>query len=120
MAINFVKSDDIRILRDIEQYYSTQIDEMPMNGEFVHMRIKWICGSFCTDTARGIVLIFVPVYNFLAKWVSQHNGPCSAPLGSVNFGLLGSINLLGSGSFLFHNCLVALLIDDGVVYPKDY
>uniref|UniRef100_G3Q969 RNA helicase n=1 Tax=Gasterosteus aculeatus aculeatus TaxID=481459 RepID=G3Q969_GASAC len=31
VAINFVKNDDIRILRDIEQYYSTQIDEMPMN-----------------------------------------------------------------------------------------
>jgi len=31
VAINFVKTDDIRILRDIEQYYSTQIDEMPMN-----------------------------------------------------------------------------------------
>jgi len=31
VATNFVKSDDIRILRDIEQYYSTQIDEMPMN-----------------------------------------------------------------------------------------
>jgi len=31
VAINFVKSDDIRVLRDIEQYYSTQIDEMPMN-----------------------------------------------------------------------------------------
>ncbi|CAI5986199.1 unnamed protein product [Closterium sp. NIES-64] len=31
VAINFVRSDDIRILRDIEQYYSTQIDEMPMN-----------------------------------------------------------------------------------------
>ena len=31
VAINFVKSDDVRILRDIEQYYSTQIDEMPMN-----------------------------------------------------------------------------------------
>jgi len=28
-----VKNDDIRILRDIEQYYSTQIDEMPMNGK---------------------------------------------------------------------------------------
>ncbi len=28
VAINFVKNDDIRILRDIEQYYSTQIDEM--------------------------------------------------------------------------------------------
>jgi len=31
VSINFVKEDDIRILRDIEQYYSTQIDEMPMN-----------------------------------------------------------------------------------------
>ncbi|KAF6160382.1 hypothetical protein GIB67_019151 [Kingdonia uniflora] len=28
VTINF---DDIKILRDIEQYYSTQIDEMPMN-----------------------------------------------------------------------------------------
>ncbi|KAJ7396716.1 hypothetical protein BTVI_142697 [Pitangus sulphuratus] len=33
VAINFVKNDDIRILRDIEQYYSTQIDEMPMNAD---------------------------------------------------------------------------------------
>ncbi|KAJ2798544.1 RNA helicase [Coemansia guatemalensis] len=31
VAINFVTSDDIKLLRDIEQYYSTQIDEMPMN-----------------------------------------------------------------------------------------
>lgn len=31
VAINFVKNEDLRILRDIEQYYSTQIDEMPMN-----------------------------------------------------------------------------------------
>ncbi|XP_061349213.1 eukaryotic initiation factor 4A-3-like [Gastrolobium bilobum] len=31
VAINFVKSDDMKILRDIEQYYSTQIDEMQMN-----------------------------------------------------------------------------------------
>eukprot|EP01083_Nonionella_stella_P022223 61487_1 len=31
VAINFVKADDIRILRDVEQYYATQIDEMPMN-----------------------------------------------------------------------------------------
>lgn len=36
VAINFVKNDDIRILRDIEQYYSTQIDEMPMNGTSPH------------------------------------------------------------------------------------
>lgn len=34
VAINFVTSDDVRILRDIELYYSTQIDEMPMNGAY--------------------------------------------------------------------------------------
>lgn len=39
VAINFVKSDDIRILRDIEQYYSTQIDEMPMNGEQLYSQM---------------------------------------------------------------------------------
>jgi len=31
VAINFVKDEDVRILRDIEQFYSTQIDEMPMS-----------------------------------------------------------------------------------------
>ena len=31
VAINFVRNDDVNVLRDIEQYYSTQIDEMPMN-----------------------------------------------------------------------------------------
>ena len=29
VAINFVKTEDVRILRDIEQFYSTQINEMP-------------------------------------------------------------------------------------------
>ncbi|KZV48823.1 putative methyltransferase-like protein 15-like [Dorcoceras hygrometricum] len=41
VAINFVKSDDIKILRDIEQYYSTQIDEMPMNlAAFVYIFVS--------------------------------------------------------------------------------
>jgi ATP-dependent RNA helicase len=31
VAINFVRSEDSRLLRDIEQFYSTQIDEMPAN-----------------------------------------------------------------------------------------
>jgi len=31
VAISFVKDDDVRYLRDIEQFYSTQIDEMPMH-----------------------------------------------------------------------------------------
>jgi ATP-dependent RNA helicase len=30
LAINFVRNDDVRVLRDIEQYYFLQIDEMPM------------------------------------------------------------------------------------------
>jgi ATP-dependent RNA helicase len=31
VAINFVTNEDVRVLRDIEQYYSTEINEMPMN-----------------------------------------------------------------------------------------
>ena len=31
VAINFVTESDTSVLRDIEQFYSTQIDEMPMN-----------------------------------------------------------------------------------------
>ncbi|GAU24007.1 hypothetical protein TSUD_328090 [Trifolium subterraneum] len=31
VAINFVKDNDIKILRDIEQYYGTQIDDLPSN-----------------------------------------------------------------------------------------
>lgn len=51
VAINFVKSDDIRILRDIEQYYATQIDEMPMNGKISFVVILlytgWIINTRC-------------------------------------------------------------------------
>jgi translation initiation factor 4A len=31
VAINFLTSDDVRAFKDIEQFYHTQIDEMPMN-----------------------------------------------------------------------------------------
>jgi len=31
VAINFLATGDVRYLRDIEQFYNTQIDEMPMN-----------------------------------------------------------------------------------------
>ena len=30
VAINFITAGDVRYLRDIEQFYHTQIDEMPM------------------------------------------------------------------------------------------
>lgn len=36
VAINFVKSDEVRALRDMEQFYSTQIDEMPMTIESLY------------------------------------------------------------------------------------
>ncbi|KAG6812060.1 hypothetical protein H0H92_004591 [Tricholoma furcatifolium] len=31
VAINFVTNNDVNMLRDIEQFYNTQIDEMPLN-----------------------------------------------------------------------------------------
>jgi len=31
VAINFVTTEDARILKDIEYFYSTKIDEMPIN-----------------------------------------------------------------------------------------
>ena len=31
VAINFVTSEDVRAMREIEAFYGTQIEEMPMN-----------------------------------------------------------------------------------------
>merc|ERR1712084_207463 len=31
VAINFLTTEDVRTLREVEQFYNTQIDEMPMN-----------------------------------------------------------------------------------------
>ena len=57
LSINFVKNDDIRILRDIEQYYSTQIDEMPMNG-----KKKILC------LYSAIVMIVTPLSQVLTQY----------------------------------------------------
>ena len=43
VAINFVRNDDIRILRDIEQFYSTQIDEMVRRARL--SSLIWILAS---------------------------------------------------------------------------
>jgi len=56
VAINFVKEDDIRILRDIEQYYSTQIDEMPMNGNL-------------TNLIKSLELYLLTLKLFLLQWL---------------------------------------------------
>ena len=31
VAINFLTADDSRVLKDIETFYNTQVEEMPMN-----------------------------------------------------------------------------------------
>jgi len=31
VAINFITQEDVRIIQDIEQFYNTTVDEMPMN-----------------------------------------------------------------------------------------
>lgn len=56
VAINFVKSEDVRILRDIEQYYSTQIDEMPMNSE---LQTHVCTGLACTYQQWPFVAMYV-------------------------------------------------------------
>ena len=48
VAINFVKSEELRILRDIEQYYSTQIDEMPMNCKFTFTYLPPLSNGLCS------------------------------------------------------------------------
>jgi len=58
VAINFVKSDDIRILRDIEQYYSTQVDEMV--SMFVFM-IPWTVLLFMMPSVTVLILTFASV-----------------------------------------------------------
>lgn len=61
VAINFVRSDDIRILRDIEQYYSTQIDEMPMVGCSASPKVLTLIGpargtaAFLGANVRGVL-----------------------------------------------------------------
>ena len=81
MAINFVKNDDIRILRDIEQYYSTQIDEMPMNGKlpFVNLLSEYLIDNVDmfsiavlvqTTTCKCSVL-FQPYTGFTDLWPNR-------------------------------------------------
>ncbi|CAM9614388.1 unnamed protein product [Chrysoparadoxa australica] len=57
VAINFVKTEDVGILRDIEQYYSTQIDEMPMNVRFTSVQAFLLQPAVCS--------CFVPLSHLL-------------------------------------------------------
>uniref|UniRef100_A0A8C7FHV3 RNA helicase n=1 Tax=Oncorhynchus kisutch TaxID=8019 RepID=A0A8C7FHV3_ONCKI len=78
VAINFVKNDDIRILRDIEQYYSTQIDEMPMNGKlpFVNLLSEYLIDNVDMFSIAVLVqattckcsVLFQPYTGFTDLW----------------------------------------------------
>ncbi|KAI4158398.1 MAG: hypothetical protein LQ342_007484 [Letrouitia transgressa] len=53
VAINFVTADDVRMMREIEQFYSTQIEEMPMN---VAVHVMYL--SVTQDTENPPVPLF--------------------------------------------------------------
>lgn len=50
VAINFVTADDVRMMREIEQFYSTQIEEMPMNVAGME--------KFPSDKSQDLLLIY--------------------------------------------------------------
>ena len=56
-----MKNDDIRILRDIEQYYSTQIDEMPMNGELEDLTLDPITLTPITLTITFTITLTIMI-----------------------------------------------------------
>ncbi|KII65725.1 Eukaryotic initiation factor 4A-III [Thelohanellus kitauei] len=53
VVIHFAKADEITILRDIEQYYSTQIDEMPSNP-FSSRLLVYYPANISLGTTAGI------------------------------------------------------------------
>lgn len=67
VAINFVTADDVRMMREIEQFYSTQIEEMPMNvaGKFL---LKNNPPSLCLLTMSQILskyhTLLIPTHAF--------------------------------------------------------
>lgn len=53
VAINFVTADDVRMMREIEQFYSTQIEEMPMNVAGKHQKSHFMTWSFADPSFRS-------------------------------------------------------------------
>ncbi len=53
VAINFVTADDVRMMREIEQFYSTQIEEMPMNVAGTYSYLPSTARSSLTHPCRS-------------------------------------------------------------------
>lgn len=85
VAINFVTNDDVKILRDIEQYYATQIDEMPMNGLYLYLlsrvmvlvRLTGLCRCSC-GTHLGL-----PYVSLVFQWKYEIISVCFCPLSNA-------------------------------------
>lgn len=52
VAINFVKADDIKILRDIEQYYSTQVTRTRTRNTRRRTRTRSAASAQCVRALR--------------------------------------------------------------------
>ena len=82
VAINFVTAEDVRMMREIEQFYSTQIEEMPMNvaGKFMlHYPVIWAsahpktitnfpCRSYLSSSYEAY-LVKAPSYPDILTWL---------------------------------------------------
>ena len=53
VAINFVTQEDIRALRDLEQFYNTQIEEMPYPFVLFGVPGACICYLLLSHCSRG-------------------------------------------------------------------
>ena len=90
VAINFVTADDVRMMREIEQFYSTQIEEMPMNvaGELMNVFLKHEMCTNCDSRSHLNAYIFAinpliylyPLKHFVVFWYNWRLPSSSARL----------------------------------------
>jgi translation initiation factor 4A len=68
VAINFVTADDVRMMREIEQFYSTQIEEMPMNVAGMSCPFPQIFITILTCLCRS----HLDLLPYILRAVAQH------------------------------------------------
>jgi len=97
VAINFVTADDVRMMREIEQFYSTQIEEMPMNVAGLFPPFLWLTSNSEHTNASSR-----PYLNksFLFRWTRIHRGVCLLPTRTARASHLRSYRVQAcTGSF---------------------
>ncbi|KAF2682676.1 P-loop containing nucleoside triphosphate hydrolase protein [Lentithecium fluviatile CBS 122367] len=75
VAINFVTAEDVRMMREIEQFYSTQIEEMPMNvaGELLSGQRMRIC--MLTKSRPHLIALYSTITPLDCPRLAIHQGP---------------------------------------------